>query len=145
MLSFLLYQNAIVYAQPLKQRCSSTYHRAALLLERADRCNCAGMYFAGPPSTAVSRPGLPPAKETTVWVGKISATVDDSLIRSLLEACGTIKSWKPMKDPDSGKSKGFGFCEFEDAEGVLRAIRLLNHLPLDGQEILLKCNTATQK
>lgn len=40
---------------------------------------------------------------------------------------------------------GFGFAEFTDAEGVLRAIRLLNGLKLDGQELLLKSNTATQK
>lgn len=42
-------------------------------------------------------------------------------------------------------SAGFGFAEFTDAEGVLRAIRLLNGLKLDGQELLLKSNTATQK
>jgi hypothetical protein len=28
--------------------------------------------------------------------------------------------------------------EFEDAEGVLRALRLLNGVKLDGQELLLK-------
>lgn len=91
------------------------------------------------------RPLAPPEKSTTVYVGKIAASVDDSLIRSLLDACGTVRSWKPLQDPETQKPKGFGFCEFEDAEGVLRALRLLNSLSLDGQELLLKCNTATQK
>ena len=50
-----------------------------------------------------------------------------------------------MQDPNTNKSKGFGFCEYEDAEGVLRALRLLHNLSLDGQELLLKCNTATQR
>lgn len=50
-----------------------------------------------------------------------------------------------MQDPETNKSKGFGFCEYEDAEGVLRALRLLHNLALDGQELLLKCNTATQR
>ena len=50
-----------------------------------------------------------------------------------------------MQDPETNKSKGFGFCEFETAEGVLRALRLLHNLSLDGQELLLKCNTATQR
>ena len=50
-----------------------------------------------------------------------------------------------MQDPETNKSKGFGFCEYETAEGVLRALRLLHNLSLDGQELLLKCNTATQR
>ena len=50
-----------------------------------------------------------------------------------------------MQDPETNKSKGFGFCEYENAEGVLRALRLLHNLSLDGQELLLKCNTATQR
>jgi RNA-binding protein 25 len=33
----------------------------------------------------------------------------------------------------------------QDAEGVLRALRLLNGVKIDGQELLLKSNTATQK
>lgn len=84
-------------------------------------------------------------KSTTVYVGKIAPSVPDSVIRTLLEACGAVRSWKRQEDPETKQPKGFGFCEFEDAEGVLRAMRLLNDLELDGQELLLKCNTATQK
>jgi RNA recognition motif. (a.k.a. RRM, RBD, or RNP domain) len=83
-------------------------------------------------------------KKTDVYVGKIALSVDDDVVMALLSACGEIKSWKRMQDPETGKPKGFGFCEFEDAEGVLRALRLLNNLSLDGQELLVKCNTATQ-
>lgn len=87
---------------------------------------------------------LGPKPASTVYVGKIAASVPDGVIRELLEACGTIKSWTPVKEP-SGASKGFGFCEYEDADGALRALRLLHNLALDGQELLLKPNTATQK
>lgn len=87
----------------------------------------------------------PAIKSTTLYVGKIAATVSDDVIKSLLEACGPVKSWKPMQDPETNKSKGFGFCEYETAEGVLRALRLLHNLSLDSQELLLKCNTATQR
>ncbi|GBF89651.1 hypothetical protein Rsub_02369 [Raphidocelis subcapitata] len=99
-------------------------------------------------------PGAPPmpfvprasvAKATLVYVGKIATTVPDAVIRRLLEACGKVVTWKPTLDPLSGAPKGFGFCEFEDAEGVLRSIRLLNGVKLDGQELLLKSNSATQK
>ena len=87
----------------------------------------------------------PATKSTTLYVGKIAASVPDDVIKTLLESCGPVKSWKPMQDPETNKSKGFGFCEYETAEGVLRALRLLHNLSLDGQELLLKCNTATQR
>ena len=109
----------------------------------------AGLIFghdaAGAPGMTAPRPQLMPEKSTTVYVGKIAASVDDAVVRSSLDACGTVKSWKPLQDPETQKPKGFGFCEFEDAESVLRALRLLNGLALDGQDLLLKCNTATQK
>lgn len=94
---------------------------------------------------AVFVPTFIAEKSTTVYVGKIASSVPDSVIRTLLEACGRVRSWKRQEDPDTKQLKGFGFCEFEDAEGVLRALRLLNNLKLDGQELLLKCNAATLK
>eukprot|EP00246_Nothoceros_aenigmaticus_P002944 TRINITY_DN13879_c0_g2_i1.p1 TRINITY_DN13879_c0_g2~~TRINITY_DN13879_c0_g2_i1.p1 ORF type:complete len:826 (-),score=228.59 TRINITY_DN13879_c0_g2_i1:352-2829(-) len=82
---------------------------------------------------------------TTVYVGKISPTVEDDVVKSILEFCGAIRSWKRAQDPTSGSSKGFGFCEFESAEGVLRAGRLLNKFSLDGQELVLNVNQATRE
>jgi RNA-binding protein 25 len=37
-----------------------------------------------------------------------------------------------------------GFCEFDDAEGVLRAMRILDGFPLLGDELLLNVNQATK-
>lgn len=37
-------------------------------------------------------------------------------------------SWKRAEDPETKVPKGFGFAEYADAEGVTRAIRLLNNL-----------------
>ena len=49
-----------------------------------------------------------------------------------------------MQDSD-GRPKGFGFCEFEEADGVVRALRHLNNLAVDGQELLVKCSAGTQQ
>ncbi|KAJ7943629.1 RNA-binding protein 25 [Quillaja saponaria] len=64
---------------------------------------------------------------------------------SLLQLCGPVKSWKRAPDPTDGTPRGFGFCEFESAEGVLRALRLLSKFNIDGQELLLKVNQAMRE
>lgn len=55
----------------------------------------------------------------------------------LIKLCGPVKSWKRPQDPTSGTLKGYGFCEFDSAEGILRAIRLLSKLNIDGQELMV--------
>lgn len=59
-----------------------------------------------------------------------------------LKLCGPVKSWKRPQDP-AGTLKGFGFCEFESAEGVLRALRLLNKLSVDGQELMVMSHSSS--
>ncbi|XP_020695281.1 RNA-binding protein 25 isoform X1 [Dendrobium catenatum] len=103
-----------------------------------------------PMITPMVRPIIPilsPAEkpQTTVYVGKIAPTVDNDFLLSLLRICGPVKSWKRAQDPSDGKPKGFGFCEFEAAEGVLRALRLLSRLNIDGQELVLNINQATRE
>ncbi|KAK4784342.1 hypothetical protein SAY86_018710 [Trapa natans] len=97
----------------------------------------------------VVRPGLVPVTpaekpQTTIYVGKIAPTADNDFMLSLLKLCGPVKSWKRVQDPTDGTLKRFGFCEFESAEGVLRALRLLNKLNIDGQELVLNLNEATK-
>ena len=38
-----------------------------------------------------------------------------------------------MEDPETKAQKPFGFCEYEEAEGVIRALNLLNNLAVGGQ------------
>ncbi|XP_062159363.1 RNA-binding motif protein 25 isoform X3 [Alnus glutinosa] len=92
-----------------------------------------------PPVTPAEKP------QTTVYVGKIASTVENEFMLSLLQHCGPVKSWKRAQDPTNGTPKGFGFCEFESAEGVLRALRLLSKFNIDGQELVLNVNQATKE
>jgi RNA-binding protein 25 len=89
--------------------------------------------------------GVMPAKSTTLYIGKIAPSVDDGTLRALLDACGAVRSWKRVQDAETGAPKGFGFCEYEEADGVRCALRLLNGLELGGQALLLKPNTATER
>ncbi|KAI4369511.1 hypothetical protein MLD38_017945 [Melastoma candidum] len=109
----------------------------------------------GPPGVRpifppVVRPAFVPAApvekpQTTVYVGKIAPMVGNDFMLSLLQLCGPVKNWMRPQDPSNGAPKGFGFCEFESAEGVLRALRLLNKLSIDGQELMLNVNQATRE
>lgn len=89
--------------------------------------------------------GANPSRSTTLWVGKIAPSISSTDIRSILETCGTIKEWKPATDPKTGAIKGFGFCTFHSPESVIIAMDLLNGLVIDGQELALKCNSATEQ
>ncbi|CAN7111334.1 unnamed protein product [Brassica rapa subsp. narinosa] len=94
----------------------------------------------------VLAPFVPPVEkpQTTIYIGKI-ATVENDFMMSILEFCGHVKGCLRAEDPTTKKPKGFGFYEFESAEGSLRAIRLLTKLTIDGQELLVNVNQATKE
>lgn len=83
-------------------------------------------------------------QKTTVYIGHIAHTVEENFIRKLFLLCGSIRSWKPMIDLDTKISKGFGFVDFESPDGVLRSLRLIDGLEVDGLRLIVKVNQATQ-
>ncbi|XP_042446773.1 RNA-binding protein 25-like isoform X2 [Zingiber officinale] len=109
-----------------------------------------GIWGLPPVATPIVRPIVPVSTpmekpQTTVYVGKIATTVENEFLLSILTLCGPVKSWKRAQDPSDGTLKAFGFCEFESAEGVLRSLRLLSKLNIDGQELMLNINQATRE
>jgi len=53
--------------------------------------------------------------QTTIFVANLPFDVDDEQLITLFEKCGAIKTAHVVKN--RGKSKGYGFVEFEDNEG----------------------------
>ncbi|KAJ7096713.1 hypothetical protein B0H15DRAFT_902941 [Mycena belliarum] len=74
-----------------------------------------------------------PQKQTTLFVGSISGGITDATLNALLTACGPIKSFKRLITP-ANKPQGFGFAEFEEPDGALRALALLNNVELPALE-----------
>ncbi|WFD35018.1 hypothetical protein MCUN1_001864 [Malassezia cuniculi] len=66
---------------------------------------------------------------TTVFVGSISPGVTDRWLTYLLQACGEFRSLKRVKP-------AFGFADFHSAQGIVRALTVLNgvELPSMGSE-----------
>jgi len=50
-----------------------------------------------------------------------------------------------VTDPINNQARAFGFCTYENAEGVLRALRLLNDFEIDGKKLLVKVDDNTQQ
>lgn len=70
-----------------------------------------------------------------LFVGSLAwATTDDSL-QAHFAQCGTVASAKVVTDRDSGRSRGFGFVEYEDDAEADAAIEKLNNSELDGRTI----------
>ncbi|KAL7585379.1 hypothetical protein Lser_V15G44706 [Lactuca serriola] len=140
-------QGILYYASPYPQMLQPAYPQRPL--------GAVGVIpsLACPPMMAMRGPVVPtiirrpintitPAEKpiTTVYVGKIASSVDNEFMLSLF-LCGPVKSWKHVLDPTTGALKGFGFCEFRNVEGVLRALRLLSKLSIGGQELMVQGGT----
>ncbi|MCA9338457.1 RNA-binding protein [Candidatus Saccharibacteria bacterium] len=70
-----------------------------------------------------------------LFIGSLAfATTDDSL-RAHFEQVGPVASARVVTDRDSGRSKGFGFVEFENEDDNQKAIDQLNGKELDGRAI----------
>jgi len=80
-----------------------------------------------PHSTPIHRHFLPRHAHTHLALSPVHA-----------QKCGTVTSWKRVEDVETKKPKGFGFCEYDKAEHVRRALRLLNSYKLGPSELLLK-------
>ncbi|KAK1630589.1 hypothetical protein QYE76_004904 [Lolium multiflorum] len=116
-----------------------SHQRPALIRAIADPVT-----MTRPPVAPVAPVAPVDTPQFKIYVGKIAATVENDFVLSLLQVCGVVKSWEPVINPIDGSRTGFGFCEFESAEGSLRAMRLLNKLSVDGQELVLNVNQATR-
>ncbi|KAL6071029.1 putative RNA-binding protein 25 [Balamuthia mandrillaris] len=95
------------------------------------------------PATAMSPTAT--AQQTTAYVGKIAPTVEDDFLQAILEQCGTVASWKRIKDPLTDQNKSFGFCKYENPEGLLCALRVLNDFELEGSKLLIQVDDKTKK
>jgi len=65
--------------------------------------------------------------KTTVFVANLPFAVNDEDLIKLFDTCGPIKTAHVVKN--KGRSKGYGFIEFENNEGQLKALKEMdNHM-----------------
>ncbi len=73
--------------------------------------------------------------QQNLFIGSLAyATTDDSL-KAHFEQIGPVASARVVTDRDTGRSKGFGFVEFENDSDNQKAVDLLDGKELDGRTI----------
>lgn len=74
---------------------------------------------------------------TTVFVGNISEKCSNEFMQQMLQECGKVTTWKRIQG-SNGKFQAFGFCDFEEPEGTLRALRVLNDFQIGEKKLVVK-------
>ena len=70
-----------------------------------------------------------------IYVGNLSFSTSSETLESVFGAYGNVAGATVITDRDTGKSKGFGFVEFDDEASAQKAIAALNGRELDGRRI----------
>ncbi|MEF2231630.1 MAG: RNA-binding protein [Pseudodesulfovibrio sp.] len=74
-----------------------------------------------------------------IYVGNLPWSATEEQVRKAFAAYGEVTSVKLVEDRETGRPRGFGFVEMDDA-GALEAIEALNGKDFDGRS--LKVNEA---
>lgn len=72
-----------------------------------------------------------------LYVGNLSYDADDASLKDLFAAAGNVVSSTIIRFRDSGRSKGFGFVEFETEEQAQKAIDTFNGQDHMGRKLVV--------
>ncbi|MCZ7583220.1 MAG: RNA-binding protein [Deltaproteobacteria bacterium] len=70
-----------------------------------------------------------------LFVGSLSWNVNDSGLLEAFERFGEVTEAKVITDRDTGRSRGFGFVTFAEADHATKAISEMDGTELDGRTI----------
>ena len=72
---------------------------------------------------------------TKLYVGNLAYSVTDQTLEDLFSPFGNVRSAQVIQDRDTGRSKGFGFVEMENANDANAAINGLHDQQHDGRPL----------
>ena len=70
-----------------------------------------------------------------LFVGGLPYSTTDRQLEELFTQAGTVSSATVITDRETGRSKGFGFVEFENDAEADEAIKKLNETEVEGRKI----------
>ena len=72
-----------------------------------------------------------------LFVGGLPYSTTDQELQDLFASHGTVASAVVISDRETGRSKGFGFVEFDNADEAKAAIQALDGSELGGRKIIV--------
>ncbi|RZF34761.1 hypothetical protein LSTR_LSTR007813 [Laodelphax striatellus] len=78
-----------------------------------------------------------------LYVGSLHFNITEDMLRGIFEPFGKIDSIQLMTDPETGRSKGYGFIAFHNSEDAKRALEQLNGFELAGRP--MKVGNVTER
>jgi len=78
-----------------------------------------------------------------LFVGGLSWDTTDESLRSAFASFGEVTEAKVITDRETGRSRGFGFVTFDNAESASTAMGEMNGTTLDGRNI--RVDTANER
>ena len=72
-----------------------------------------------------------------LYVGSLPYTTTDEDLKEHFSSAGPIISANIIMDKFSGRSKGFGFVEYEKEEDAQKAVEQFNGSELDGRKLVV--------
>lgn len=78
-----------------------------------------------------------------LYVGSLHFNITEDMLRSIFGPFGRIDRIEIMRDDASGRSKGFGFVTFSDADDARKALETLNGFEIAGRP--MKVNHVTPR
>ncbi|XP_017033632.1 splicing factor U2AF 50 kDa subunit-like isoform X1 [Drosophila kikkawai] len=74
----------------------------------------------------------------TIYIGALPSFISDDQVKELLLPFGKLRAFKHVKDLQTGKSKGFAFCEYEDVGVTDQVVDALNWLQLCDRKLIVQ-------
>src|SRR5574343_1165278 len=78
---------------------------------------------------------MPTFSDTKLFVGGLAWATDEEGLRTAFEEFGPVRLATVITDRETGRSRGFGFVEYENAEDAARAQSEMNETTLDGRKV----------
>ncbi|XP_034943139.1 cleavage stimulation factor subunit 2 isoform X3 [Chelonus insularis] len=95
-------------------------------------------------NSTISDQSLMDKSMRSVFVGNIPYEATEENLKDIFSEVGPVLSFKLVYDRETGKPKGYGFCEYKDQETALSAMRNLNGYEIGGRTLRVD-NACTEK